>query len=54
MVKIRSASTATRLLDASGGHVKTAIVMSRLGLDAEAARKRLEKAGGSIAALIGK
>ena len=45
---------ATRLLDASGGHVKTAIVMSRLGLDAEAARKRLEKAGGSIAALIGK
>lgn len=45
---------ATRLLDASGGHVKTAIVMSRLGLDAEAARKRLEKAGGSIAVLIGK
>lgn len=45
---------ATRLLDASGGHVKTAIVMSRLSLDAEAARQRLEQAGGSISALFGK
>jgi N-acetylmuramic acid 6-phosphate etherase len=45
---------ATRLLDASGGHVKTAIVMSRLGLDAEAARKRIEQSGGSIAGLFGK
>jgi N-acetylmuramic acid 6-phosphate etherase len=45
---------ATRLLEASGGHVKTAIVMSRLSLDADAARKRLEKAGGSIAGLFGK
>ena len=42
---------AERLLDASGGHVKTAIVMKRLGVDAAAARERLEKAGGSIAAL---
>ncbi|MEJ8838333.1 N-acetylmuramic acid 6-phosphate etherase [Ramlibacter sp. AN1133] len=49
-----SRDEATRLLDASGGHVKTAIVMSRLGLDAEAARKRLERADGSIASLIGK
>jgi N-acetylmuramic acid 6-phosphate etherase len=49
-----SRDEATRLLDASGGHVKTAIVMSRLSLDAEAARRRLEKAGGSIAALFGK
>ena len=49
-----SRDEATRLLDASGGHVKTAIVMSRLSLDAEAARKRLEQAGGSIASLIGK
>jgi N-acetylmuramic acid 6-phosphate etherase len=39
---------ATRLLDAAGGHVKTAIVMSRLGLDAAAARKRLDEAGGAI------
>jgi len=45
---------ALRLLEASGGHVKTAIVMSRLGLDAEAARRRLEQAGGSIAALFGR
>jgi N-acetylmuramic acid 6-phosphate etherase len=45
---------ATRLLDASGGHVKTAIVMSRLSLDAEAARQKLDAAGGSMAALFGK
>ena len=42
---------ATRLLDASGGHVKTAIVMLRFGVDAEEARHRIEKAGGSIAGL---
>jgi N-acetylmuramic acid 6-phosphate etherase len=40
---------AGRLLDASGGHVKTAIVMHRLGVDADTARERLEQAGGSIA-----
>jgi N-acetylmuramic acid 6-phosphate etherase len=45
---------ATRLLDAAGGHVKTAMVMSRLGLDAQAARQRLQQAGGSMAALFGK
>ena len=45
---------AQRLLDAAGGHVKTAIVMSRLSLDAAAARRRLEEQGGSIAALVGK
>ena len=45
---------ATRLLDAAGGHVKTAIVMSRLSLDAEAARRQLEERGGSIATLVGK
>lgn len=44
---------ATRLLDASGGHVKTAIVMSRLSLDADAARRRLEEVGGAIASLVG-
>ena len=42
---------ATRLLDASGGHVKTAIVMSRFGVDADEARHRIEKAGGAIAGL---
>ncbi|MBK6009490.1 N-acetylmuramic acid 6-phosphate etherase [Ramlibacter ginsenosidimutans] len=42
---------AGRLLDASGGHVKTAIVMHRLGVDADTARQRLEQAGGSISAV---
>ena len=46
-----SREEATRLLDASDGHVKTAIVMKRLGVDAEAARKRLEAVGGSITAV---
>jgi N-acetylmuramic acid 6-phosphate etherase len=46
-----SRDEAARLLDASGGHVKTAIVMSRFGVDAEEARHRIEKAGGSIAGL---
>ena len=44
---------AVRLLDAAGGHVKTAIVMARLSLDAGQARQRLEGAGGSIADLVG-
>ena len=44
---------AARLLEASGGHVKTAIVMSRLSLDATEARRRLDRAGGSIAGLVG-
>jgi N-acetylmuramic acid 6-phosphate etherase len=39
---------AVRLLDAAGGHVKTAIVMSRLSLDAAQARRRLDAAGGSL------
>ena len=42
---------ASRLLDASGGHVKTALVMQRFGVDADAARRRLDEAGGSISAL---
>jgi N-acetylmuramic acid 6-phosphate etherase len=44
---------ASRLLRASGGHVKTAIVMSRLSLDADEARRRLDSVGGSIAELVG-
>jgi len=44
---------AVRLLDAAGGHVKTAIVMARLSLDAGQARQRLEGAGGSIADVVG-
>lgn len=42
---------AERLLDAAGGHVKTAIAMRRLGVDAAEAAKRLEQAGGAIAGL---
>jgi N-acetylmuramic acid 6-phosphate etherase len=42
---------ASQLLDASGGHVKTALVMHRFGIDADAARRRLEESGGSIPAL---
>jgi len=48
-----SRGEASKLLEASGGHVKTAIVMSRLGLEARQARARLEEAGGSIADLVG-
>jgi N-acetylmuramic acid 6-phosphate etherase len=44
---------ASRLLEASGGHVKTAIVMSKLSLGADDARRRLEEAGGSIADVAG-
>jgi N-acetylmuramic acid 6-phosphate etherase len=44
---------AVRLLDAAGGHVKTAIVMARLALDADHARERLDAAGGSIADVVG-
>ena len=44
---------AGRLLEASGGHVKTAIVMARLKLEPEEARRRLDEAGGSLAALVG-
>jgi N-acetylmuramic acid 6-phosphate etherase len=43
---------ATRLLDAAEGHVKVAIVMGRLDLDAAAARERLEAEGGLIARVI--
>lgn len=45
---------AERLLDAAGGHVKTAIVMQRLGVDAQEARTRLREQGGGIAALVGR
>jgi len=42
------AATADRLLDASSGEAKTAIVMAALQLDARAARQRLLKAGGHV------
>jgi N-acetylmuramic acid 6-phosphate etherase len=43
---------AAELLERAGGHVKLAIVMGRLGLDAEHARERLDAAGGLIARVI--
>ena len=43
---------AQRLLDAAGGHVKTAIVMQRLSLDAQAARRKLDDAGGELQAVL--
>jgi len=39
---------AAALLDASGGTVKTAIVIGRLGMAHEAAEERLRAAGGRI------
>jgi N-acetylmuramic acid 6-phosphate etherase len=44
---------ARRLLEASGGRVKVAIVMHRASLDAEAAQARLEAAGGRIGEALG-
>jgi N-acetylmuramic acid 6-phosphate etherase len=45
---------AGRLLDAAGGHVKTAMAMQRLGVGVDEARRRLEEQGGSLVALFGK
>ena len=44
---------ATELLDLAGGHVKTALVMGRLDIDAEEARRRLDEAHGVIARVVG-
>jgi N-acetylmuramic acid 6-phosphate etherase len=44
---------AAQLLEGAGGHVKTAIVMGRLGVDAGAARRELEEAGGVITSVVG-
>ncbi|HAT37658.1 MAG TPA: N-acetylmuramic acid 6-phosphate etherase [Gemmatimonadetes bacterium] len=43
---------AASLLAESDGHVKTALVMKRLNVDAEEARRRLEEAGGFIARVV--
>jgi N-acetylmuramic acid 6-phosphate etherase len=44
---------AAELLDRAGGHVKTALVMGGLGVDAEEARARLAEAGGVITRVMG-
>ena len=43
---------AASLLAESDGHVKTALVMKRLNVDAEEARRRLEEAGGFISRVV--
>lgn len=45
--------TAERLLDASDGHVKTAIVMGCLDVDRAEARRRLTEAGGVLTRVTG-
>lgn len=47
-----SPEAARAALAASGGVVKVAIVMERLGVDAPAARARLEEVGGRLAAVL--
>ena len=44
---------AAELLERAGGHVKTAIVMGKLGVDRAQARAQLDAAKGSIAAVVG-
>jgi N-acetylmuramic acid 6-phosphate etherase len=39
---------ASMLLEAAGGHVKTALVMGQAGIDVEEARIRLDRAGGVV------
>ncbi len=43
---------ASGLLERAGGHVKTAVVMGRLGVDAEEARTHLDAAQGMIARVL--
>lgn len=44
---------AAELLDGAGGHVKTALVMGRLGVEAAEARRRLDEAGGVVGRVLG-
>ena len=44
---------AAELLDKAGGHVKTALAMGKLDVDAEEARRRLNAGGGSISSVVG-
>jgi N-acetylmuramic acid 6-phosphate etherase len=44
---------AAALLDAAGGHVKTALVMGRLGVERGEAERRIAEEGGRLGALLG-
>ncbi len=46
-------AAAGELLDRAGGHVKTALVMGRLGVDAPEARRLLDEAGGVVSNVLG-
>jgi N-acetylmuramic acid 6-phosphate etherase len=48
----REREEAAQLLEAAGGHVKTALVMARLGVDRAGAEEKLEEAEGRIGVLI--
>jgi N-acetylmuramic acid 6-phosphate etherase len=44
---------ASQVLERAGGHVKTAIVMSKLGIGREEAQRRLHEAGGVLVRVVG-
>ncbi len=44
---------ATDVLERAGGHVKTAIVMSKLGVDRAEAQRRLQENGGVLVRVVG-
>jgi N-acetylmuramic acid 6-phosphate etherase len=46
-------ATAAELLERSGGHVKTALVMGRLGIEPDEARRLLDQAGGVVSRVLG-
>jgi N-acetylmuramic acid 6-phosphate etherase len=46
-------AAATDLMARAGGHVKTALVMGRLGVDADRARALLDQAGGVVGRVVG-
>jgi N-acetylmuramic acid 6-phosphate etherase len=46
-------ATAADLLDRAGGHVKTALVMGKLGVDRAEAARRLAEVGGVVARVVG-
>ena len=46
-------AVATDVLEGAGGHVKTAIVMSKLGISREEAKRRLEENGGVLVRVVG-
>ncbi|MGE0481601.1 MAG: N-acetylmuramic acid 6-phosphate etherase [Phycisphaerae bacterium] len=47
-------AAALKLLDASGGHVKTALVMHARGVERTEAQRLLAAAGGSVGAVLGR